>query len=78
LNSATYPATPEKVERTDARRFTGEPPTAFGPLDILGAIARDPNVSPAFRSRLSAVKLEEIEADARAEDLWLARGGSPE
>ena len=75
--SAVYPATPEQLERAAARQYSEQalPPTGFGEL-----LDADPNLSPAFKRamRLSAVKLEEIAADARAEDLWIMRGGRDE
>jgi hypothetical protein len=58
-------------------------------MSIYSLIQNDPNLSESFKAVFAtiarptleeklAAKREEIEADARGEDLWLARGGSPE
>lgn len=56
------------------------------PMTFIEWLRADPNLHPVFVngatgcrvervSGFSDVKREEIEADARSEDLWLARGG---
>jgi hypothetical protein len=67
-------------------QFNGRRENAVNLTDLLLA---DPNVAESFKKVFATVgrptleeklaaKREEIEADARGEDLWLARGGSPE
>lgn len=81
---APAPSAPALIasQRRAERRFAAEPEPITG-FSILDAIARDPNVSPTFRAAIRpttleerlAAKREEVESDARGEDLWLARGG---
>lgn len=80
--AVTYPADAAALKRTAARQFSAQvlPSTGFGSLQpsdsLVARIERIWNLKP--RSLLSDVKREEIAADARGEDLWLARGGSGE
>jgi hypothetical protein len=65
----------ERVKRIEARRFLQQPetPTGWGT-----ALRPEDNLSERMARvwpRVSDVKAEEIAADARGEDLWLARGG---
>jgi hypothetical protein len=69
----------ERNRRIEARRFlpTPAPPTGWPPLQPEdNLVERMEAIWP--KSRISDVKREEIAADARGEDLWLARGGRDE